>query len=269
MTRPSNIKDSFFLDCGASYDDPKDITGSTAASPVVITAVAHGFSNGDEVDIDEIEWEPTVDSYGGRTQPDQLNGNRYKVANKTNDTFELTDPDDDSNIDGSAFNAYRKSGKVRKAVRTISGLWHLEGEAVTILADGEIVTGETVANGAITLATKASRVHVGLPYYSEIETLDIENFGGNTVRDQTKQVATITVGVERSRGMIVGQGGGNFVPVKDAQFTGLDSTNGLLTGQFSVTPKSKYSVHGRIVLRQKNPLPMTVLWIAPDVEGED
>lgn len=262
--RPDNIKDAFFVDCGASYDDPKDITGSTAANPVVITAVAHGFANGDEVDIDDILWAPTIDSYGKWTQPDQLNGNRYTVANKTTDTFEL------SGVDGSAFNAYRKNGKVRKAVQTISGLWHIEGEAVTVLADGEIITGHTVSSGAITLTTKASRVHIGLSYYSEIETLNIEAFGARPLQPLQKNVATLTVRVERTRGMIIGPATGKLVPAKDTQFTGTESSDGLLTGDFSVALKSKWNSNGRILLRQKDPLPMTVLAVMPDIaiEGE-
>lgn len=52
------------------------ITGATNASPIVVTAVAHGFSNGDLVTI-----EGMVGATGG-------NG-CWIVANKTADTFEL------------------------------------------------------------------------------------------------------------------------------------------------------------------------------------
>jgi hypothetical protein len=36
---------------------------------------------------------------------------------------------------------------------TISGLDHLEGETVSILADGNVVTPQAVLNGSVTLAT--------------------------------------------------------------------------------------------------------------------
>lgn len=68
------------------------ISGATAANPVVITATAHGFSNGDTVYIDGVI---------GMTQ---LNGKTFTVANKTADTFEL------SGIDGSAYTAYSSAG---------------------------------------------------------------------------------------------------------------------------------------------------------------
>ena len=68
------------------------ISGATAANPVVITATAHGFSNGDTVYIDGVI---------GMTD---LNGKTFTVANKATDTFEL------SGVDGSAYTAYSSGG---------------------------------------------------------------------------------------------------------------------------------------------------------------
>lgn len=78
------------------------ITGATAASPVVVTAVAHGFSNADEVKITGVE---------GMTE---LNGNTYKIANVATDTFELTDEDTFADVDGSDYTAYDEGGYARK-----------------------------------------------------------------------------------------------------------------------------------------------------------
>ena len=80
----------------------KVITGATQVNPVVITSVAHGLSNENEVKITGVI---------GMTE---LNGNTYKIANKATDTFELTDPDDDSNIDGTSFTEYSSGGFARK-----------------------------------------------------------------------------------------------------------------------------------------------------------
>lgn len=71
--------DAVRLDSSLTLDSPKTITGATQADPIVITAVAHGFSDGDQVKIDGVE---------GMTE---LNGNFYVINNKTTDTFELTD----------------------------------------------------------------------------------------------------------------------------------------------------------------------------------
>jgi len=82
-------------------DSEITITGATKAEPVVITAASHGFSNGDEVCIYEVS---------GMTE---LNGNVYIVANKTTNTFELTDSGG-NNIDGTDFTTYTSGGKVGK-----------------------------------------------------------------------------------------------------------------------------------------------------------
>ena len=57
----------------------KTITAITKANPGVLTSNSHGFSNGDEVFIDNV---------GGMTE---LNGRNYLIANSTTNTFTLTD----------------------------------------------------------------------------------------------------------------------------------------------------------------------------------
>jgi len=56
----------------------KTITAMTAENPAVFTSAAHGFSNGDEVELDEL------------VGPVSLNGRRFLVANVTANTFTLT-----------------------------------------------------------------------------------------------------------------------------------------------------------------------------------
>jgi len=72
----------------------KTITAITKADPGVVTAASHGFDNGDTIQITGVV---------GMTQ---VNGNRYKVANKTTDTFELL------NTDTTDFSTYTSAGTV-------------------------------------------------------------------------------------------------------------------------------------------------------------
>jgi hypothetical protein len=55
-----------------------------------------------------------------------------------------------------------------------SGLDHLEGEAVDVVADGYYAGRFTVASGSITLARAATSVEIGLPFTSELELLPPE-----------------------------------------------------------------------------------------------
>ena len=69
---------------------------------------------------------------------------------------------------------------------TISGLDHLEGELVVVLADG-IKSEYTVAGGVITLSIPADTVIVGLRVTSEFEPLDLEAEGSAGKRKQLYQ----------------------------------------------------------------------------------
>lgn len=260
--------DCYFVDCGKTLDDPYTITGATAADPVVITCTGHPFSNGDEVDIFDIEWTAQFDADFNETQPDQLNGKRFKVANKTANTFELTDPEDGSNIDGSAFEAYVEGGTARLATDTISGMHYLLNEDVIILADGNVVTGKTVsATGVITLDRKASRVHAGKRYISDIETLDIEApQGQGTIQGLKTRVIGATIRFEKSRGLLTGPKTSKLREMKQREAEKMSDPTALLTGDKYITFDPTYSGKGRMFIRQIFPLPMTILAVVPEID---
>ena len=184
--------DIFYVDSGLTLDSPITISGATQADPVVITATAHGLSDGDQIRIDEVV---------GMTE---LNGEFFKVANKTANDFELTDLDDED-IDGSAYTAYISGGEAREMVTAISGLDHLEGETVSVIADGAVKDDETVSSGAITLDEKAGVVHVGLPYTGTVRLLPSSD-GSATGTGQTKNRRSYiaTVRLYRSLGGKIG-----------------------------------------------------------------
>lgn len=77
----------------------KTISGATKAAPVVITATAHGYSDGDDVYI------------SGVVGMEEINGRWFKVANKTTNTFELTTIQG-NDVDGSDYTAYTSGGSV-------------------------------------------------------------------------------------------------------------------------------------------------------------
>ena len=71
-----DLEDAWFLDSGLAFDgDSATITGVTSGATTTITSVAHGFSDGDIVYIDDI------------VGPDELNGRYFVVTDKTDDTF--------------------------------------------------------------------------------------------------------------------------------------------------------------------------------------
>jgi hypothetical protein len=266
--RFTDIRDAFFVDSGASLDTPITITASTAADPVVITAASHGFSNGDKVDINGITWEADTDSVGNETQPDQLNNRRFTVRNKATNTFELEDDEGDA-VDGSAFNAYVEGGEVRATFTTLTGLHHLEGETIVALADGNVVSDLTVASGSITLPRAASRVHAGLKFIADVETLNIEDKAPlRTIQGSLKHIANVTVRFNKTRGMWIGPDSEFLDEMKQREDEDYGDPIALLTGDKEITIPADWEVEGRIFMRQKDPLPITILAVIPDLETE-
>lgn len=164
------------VDASLSYDSPLIITAVTKANPCVVTSVAHGLSNGDQIKIDNISTF-TAQTYNGPVvygMPN-LNTNVYLIKNKTADTFELTDLDS-VNINSTSFGTYISGGQVRKMNSVFSGLGHLEGEVVSVTADGALPAATqtfTVSSGAITLPNPAAVVHIGLPYVGILQFLPL------------------------------------------------------------------------------------------------
>lgn len=57
---------------------------------------------------------------------------------------------------------------------SFTGLSHLEGETVSVLADGNVLDQEEVSGGSVNLASSYSLASIGLPFNSDIETVNIE-----------------------------------------------------------------------------------------------
>ena len=249
-------EDQHFVDSGLTYNNPKEIIGATQASPVVLTVVGHGYSAGDYIDISDM------------TGMTELNGYRYKVGTVTDDTIELLDMDEDTNIDGTEYSEYEDSGYTRKCVQTVSGLDHLEGKTVSILADGSVDTPQEVVDGSITLTDLASRIHIGLGYTCEMETLNIDYpLTDGTAQGRIKRIANVTVRLEDTAGGSIGiNGSDNLQTIKFALGDVWSKAPDLYTGDKSLNPISSWSADARITIQQTDPLPITVLAIMAEVQ---
>lgn len=253
------IQDAFFVDSGLTLDNPITISGATQADPVVITANDHGFSNDDLVDIADIV---------GMTE---LNVNRYTVANVTTHTFSLKNLSGTEDIDGTAFSTYVSGGTVRKVVTVISGFDHLENMELAVLANGSVVNNLVVSNGSITLPNGASRVHGGLGYVSDIETMDFEfpTETGPTVQDKRRDIKSVLLRLENTRAVWVGPSEDRLdeVPFRSDEDYG-DPTR-LYSGDKEVFIDSGDERESRIFIRNVDPLPITITAIIARIEYGD
>ena len=145
---------------------------------------------------------------------------------------------------------------------TISGLGHLEGKAVAVLADGVEVTGKTVSGGAITLSTAASVVHVGLPYTSTLQTMRLEaGAGDGTAQGKTKRIHRVVTRLFNTKGGRAGPSTSKNDAIPDSAT--------LFTGDRRIPWPSGYETDAHMCIIQSSPYPMTVLGIYPQVVTQD
>lgn len=165
-----------------------------------------------------------------------------------------------------------------RAVDQLTGIWHLEGKAVSILGDGYVIaspynpayTSQTVTNGSLTLDKCYSVIYVGLPYVSDVETLDVDTAEGETAADKRINVTRVTVHLEKSVGVFVGRQaptgtdlleGLNELKIRSDE--GYDEPTDFVTGKSEINIESNWNSNGRIFIRQVDPLPMSVLAVCP------
>ncbi len=250
-----NQQDAFFVDSGLTYDVPKVITAITQANPAVVTSTAHGFSNGDRVRISEVE---------GMTE---LNGETFTVAGVTANTFQL------SGINSTAYTAYVTGGEARKLVSTVSGLFHLEGQTVSILADGAVLPSVMVTSGIVTLPNSATAavIHLGFGYNSDGQLLRPEaGAADGTALGKTRRMHRVGILMHRSLGLKIGM---NFDELTTLVFrTSSDSLSRppeLFSGIRSETVDANYDFENQFCWRQDQPLPSTILAIMPQMVTQD
>lgn len=147
---------------------------------------------------------------------------------------------------------------------TISGLDHLEGKTVSILADGNVHVQRVVQGGEITLNQAASKVHIGLPIEADIETLNLE-VGDQMTQGRRKSISSLTIRVEKTRGGFLGPDAGNLIEYKQRDFEGYGDPIDMHTGDLRVTLPDMWGDQGGVFIRQSDPLPMTILAVIPEV----
>lgn len=154
---------------------------------------------------------------------------------------------------------------------TFTGLDHLEGETVSILADGAVRPNSTIASGTFTLDTAASVVIAGLPYTSILEPMDLETKENDgTSQGKRKKIHSAVIRFYKTLGAKIGSSAGNLdiVPFRTPSDP-MGSAPPLFTGDKAVPFPGGWDRHGYIRITQEQPLPLTVLAIIPQVSTND
>ena len=152
--------------------------------------------------------------------------------------------------------------------QTVAGLSHLEGEVVSIYADGVVLAPQVVINGEVKIPETAVRVLVGKPIKSQYipQSVYIETENGSGI-GETERISHVVL-------MLYLTGGGKIGPdaehLSDILFCDSDEEksdeNALFSGLRDVLFNGRTSFESaEILIENDSPLPMNILAIVPHI----
>jgi hypothetical protein len=152
---------------------------------------------------------------------------------------------------------------------TFSGLQHLEGRTVEVLADGAEIPPLVVTNGSITLPEPASYVVAGLGFTGKLKTLP-PSISGTVLEDREKNVKGIAVRLFKARGLRFGDGEGDItypLPARTTESLGVAPR--FKTGIYDISIRAGYDFDGAITVLKQGPQSASILGLVTktDVEG--
>jgi len=134
---------------------------------------------------------------------------------------------------------------------TVTGLDHLEGETVKVIADDLMQSDKTVSSGQITLdSVPTSYVEIGLDFTTEIKTLPVElKLSSGNVLAQKKRIVEATANMYLTQNLTLNG--------SDFSFTAGDFYTGLKRRK----PILGYDRRGQMTFSQSQPLFFTLLGV--------
>ena len=155
---------------------------------------------------------------------------------------------------------------------TITGLWHLEGQDVSVLVDGATHPNKTVTNGKIALDREGSVVHVGLGYNSDGQMLRIEaGAADGTAQGKLQRNHRVIVRVWETLGLRLGHefSGTMYRPPMRSSADPTDAAVPLFTGDVEMQWEGGYSTENYVCWRFDQPLPGTIIAVMPQMHTQD
>lgn len=159
------------------------------------------------------------------------------------------------------------------AIDMISGLGHLEGCVVSVLADGAPHPNVTVTGGAITLQADASIVQIGLPCPARYRSMRLESGAQDgTAQGKTKRIHKVVLRLHNT-------GGGKYGSLKpglpmDALLLRtssdlMDQPVPLFSGDKVVSWPEGYNTDAYVGFEIDQPVAATIVAIMPQITTQD
>ena len=259
-----HVEDAWCVDCGASststYPSAQlSASASAAGSGIVFTASSAVFASGDVGKV--------LRMGGGKAIITAFTDTTHVIGTLMREiTAVIPETDDDGNIPLPA-----ESGEwtLDEGVSAVQGLWHLEGETVKILADGNVLPDAVVTNGAVSLGNvEATRIIIGMGYKCITRTLPPVS-GDQVIEAKRKRTVAVKMRLLDSRGLSAGTKLTNLIPMKERTDEAYNEPTRLQEGVRELAIPSGFDTEGQFYIVQDNPLPATLLGFIHDLEIGD
>ena len=251
-----SIDDCFFVDSGLTYDGNNTtattvtVSGGTLWGPTELLTITASTS---------IFAYPATTDVGDAFVFTATDGTQYRLTIESCSSTTVVQARSDKVLAVAFRNVPISNGAFAR--NSVGGLSHLEGKTVSILADGAVMPSKVVVGGSVSIDRAAVKIHVGLQYLSDLQTLplaiNIEAFGQGRV----KNINQAWVRVFRSSGLFVGPTADKLTEAKMRTNEPYGSPPSLRSDEISVNITPTWAQGGQIYIRQADPLPLTVVGV--------
>lgn len=154
----------------------------------------------------------------------------------------------------------------------ITGLGHLEGQRVAILADGAREADQIVTGGAVSLASglPASTITVGLPFISRTRLMPSPTSAGDgSGLGRRKKIVFAKIDFLATGSLRVGRDEATAEEITPRHTSDdLGAAAPLATGFYDARPQTSWGDEGELVLVADGPLPVTIRSISLNTDPE-
>lgn len=156
------------------------------------------------------------------------------------------------------------SGDWSVAIKNVTGISRLNGETVSVCADGYYAGDKAVSSGGFSLDDFASIVHAGFSYTSELKTLPVEIKSMGTIAGRIRRTNLIFLYLTNTIGLSIGNSLNSVIEI--VPFGGgsenLNDGPSLFNGILKREPPADFDEEGIVRIQHGWPTNITINYIA-------
>lgn len=251
----SKVEDAWCVDCGVASTHTYPAAGISASaatgSGVTFTATASVFASGDVGKV--------LRMGGGKVIITGYTSGTVVTGTIMQDITEVM-PESDPAI---PLPVLEGEWTLDEPISAVTGLWHLEGETVKVVVDGNVLPDQVVEGGSVELGTPGTKITIGLAYTCIAQTLPPTASDG-TIEGRKKRHVGVKARLFNSRALKVGAKLTKLYPLKERTDEAYAEPTRLQTGVRGYSIEDSFNTEGQIYYVQEDPLPATILGFVTD-----